>query len=284
MYIDFSDEKKTNEFFNLLIDKLEPLLDKENKNHLISLFANNIKNTYYSEKNSMSMLTDQTLAFLVPNKGNKERIEFVCEQLKTFINEINVISPITFNNYDTMSWIKKGIVYVDHPRGVYDVDYENIILPITDYESTLISEKKSELKRLLADLGAKEIVITENYEQNVKKDVDTGAKLNRNGILGKWLKRSSENTYKQEKLKLKGKKIKSFDISNYAWVDKERAWSDIIYSRLNGYCTEAEILIDLSQSSTSNLNLDVKIFNVAAHLNNESAMSKVYNYHLYVRF
>lgn len=121
-----------------------------------------------------------------------------------------------------------GKAYRQHPLYLFN----NFYYPSQSFYSYVLDERKSELIRIMADLGASEIVIYDFSQSSVGANASGGS--------------PSVQT-----LRYPGKAwiaSTTLDYSKYCWLPNEVDWKTVISERITHGCLEATIQIDIDFS------------------------------------
>jgi hypothetical protein len=165
-----------------------------------------------------------------------------------------------------------------------------VYIPQNRYDELLLEEREAELLRLLVELGATKITITEKHSQNATSDssgsVGGGSKIAGQAKLEVAI--SSVNSHEDQDSRnfeligrpwQRGSKLVR---DTFAWVAFEPSWGALITAREIGECTKAAIEIkeETSFASEKKLSLAVesKLYsaNAAARLASTSNSAKIY--------
>jgi len=144
-----------------------------------------------------------------------------------------------------------GCGYRLHPlanRG--SEDKSNLYIPEDKFDELLFEEREAELIRLLVNLGATSISISEHSDEDYRSSL--GGKVGVNGAaLGGDASISTESSnisagvrqrdFILNPVKSSGKEYISQE--EYAWVRFEPSWQSLIFSREVGRCTKASVIL-----------------------------------------
>lgn len=174
-----------------------------------------------------------------------------------------------------------GNIYQKHPLssnkdGLY-------YIPERQYESILTEERQSELIRLLTDLGATKIEISESAENSndyITVTEITGGKAHcaELDISKKTNKTGHFNSNLIRKFTLSGKKWhlgQDININNFIWYDFEPQWQSLVYARRFGGCLGALIEMQEEQSLIAGSELAIALKDDLVSASNLSATTKV---------
>lgn len=153
---------------------------------------------------------------------------------------------------------KSGLLYQRHPLASYVSCKQSYYIPEQQYESILTEERQSELIRLLTELGATKIEISESYA--LERDNNSSVSVDGKGDSFELdvTKKNDSNQILSNKLlrsfKLIGKKWASNQELNtnlFNWFGFEPQWQSLVYTRTYGGCIEATIEMHEEQSLIS---------------------------------
>lgn len=162
-----------------------------------------------------------------------------------------------------------GKSYMLHPLATLSgADKENVYIPQDNYDETLLAEREAELLRLLVELGATKISITEKATgasmSNFSGGVSAEAKLvGAAKVDGGASSENSSMNLDSREFELMGRPWSPsdrLDRAKFAWVAFEPSWGAMISAREIGECTKAAIEIreETSFSSEKRAALEVK--------------------------
>jgi len=144
-----------------------------------------------------------------------------------------------------------GCSYRLHPlanRG--SEDKSNLYIPEDKFDELLFEEREAELIRLLVNLGATSIAISEHSDEDYRSSLNGEAGV-KGPAFGGSTSLKSENSkmasgVRQREFILNPVETKGpDDISQdeYAWVKFEPSWQSLIFSREVGRCTKASVIL-----------------------------------------
>ena len=166
------------------------------------------------------------------------------EQWTDFVEEITY-SDITDNFDFPPGHPLPGKLYRIHPLK----SKSNKYIPIEVFDDLLYAEREAELIRLLVDLGATEIVITEKQEGQLGANANINAEVvGAGGIEAEAKGQMKQSNKFERKYVLEGNQwtkqmADSFEKkeSNYSWLPYEPTWGAVAHARLHGKCLTASI-------------------------------------------
>lgn len=144
-----------------------------------------------------------------------------------------------------------GCSYRLHPlanRG--SKEKSNLYIPEDKFDELLFEEREAELIRLLVNLGATNISISENTDESYRSSLHGEGGVN-GPALGGSTSISSENSKEASGVRqrefilnpVKTKNPESIVQEEYAWVKFEPSWQSLIFSREVGRCTKASVIL-----------------------------------------
>ena len=147
---------------------------------------------------------------------------------------------------------KVGQSYRLHPLAhLTDLGKEGVYIPQNDYDEILLEEREAELLRLLVELGATKISISECT--NRRSQTNKSASINAEAKIG--IEASTDYDKSSTRLghdsdsrdfELAGRpwnKDTKIDRAKFAWVSFEPSWEALVIAREVGQCTKAAIEI-----------------------------------------
>lgn len=184
-----------------------------------------------------------------------------------------------------------GQTYKLHPlSGLVGSDKGGVYIPQQGYDELLLEEREAELLRMLVELGATKITISEKQSQklasNISGSVGAGSKMLGEAKIE--ASASSEHIQLNQDVRdfeLVGKPWvdgSKLDRAKFAWVAFEPSWGALISAREIGQCTKAAIEIkeETSFSSEKRLSLSVtsKLYkgNASGKADNTAQVGKVF--------
>lgn len=165
---------------------------------------------------------------------------------------------------------KTGQIYRLHPLAkLSDSGKGGVYIPEEGYDELLLDEREAELIRLLVELGATRIAISEKLDRNANAALSASANAGVKGlgegkVEGGTKSNSTELNHESREFKLKGKpwqRGEKIDRSNFAWVAFEPSWGAMVTAREVGECTKAalEIREETTFSSEKHLSAALKV-------------------------
>lgn len=143
-----------------------------------------------------------------------------------------------------------------------------VYIPNDCFDQVLLDEREAELMRLLVELGATKISITEKSTVTENSALAasvsaTASEVASAAISGSKAGASFRDNHETREFELVGKPWKRGDRlnrSSYGWTDFEPAWGAIIAARETGECTRAtvEVREDATYSSNRQLSASLK--------------------------
>jgi hypothetical protein len=139
-----------------------------------------------------------------------------------------------------------------HPlSNLPDSSKGGVYIPYECFDQVLLDEREAELMRLLVDLGATSISITEKNSVAEKSSLAAGiaatsSQIGSATISGGKMDGSFRDNHETREFELVGKPWKRGDRLNrasYGWIDFEPSWGAIIAAREIGECTRATVEI-----------------------------------------
>lgn len=181
-----------------------------------------------------------------------------------------------------------GCSYRLHPlAGRGNAPKDNLYIPEDKFDELLFEEREAELIRLLVNLGATRISISENTDEswsnNVKGGLSANAPAAGGGASISSSKSSQSSGVRQREFILnpvKSHESEKISHPDYAWVDFEPSWQSLIFSREIGRCTKASIILKektaFSNSKNGSANLSAKMVdgNLSAEAGSKSSSDK----------
>lgn len=213
--------------------------------------------------------TSGSVAYILANAKNKELSKDELKQLEDEVNKLKVSQEqaIELGFKFPPGHPITGKLYQLHPLADRKEGNEISYIPENKFEETLIEERQSELVKLLTNLGATKIEISEVISTNNK----LGSKKSLG--LGSDIASISASSEQSQDNKQKTKVVRSFtligkpwrngtnlDTTGLNWYEYEPQWQSIVYAREVGSCIEANIEMteQLSLISSSDLAVNLK--------------------------
>lgn len=165
---------------------------------------------------------------------------------------------------------KTGQLYRLHPLAkLGDSGKEGVYIPDEGYDELLLDEREAELIRLLVELGATRIAISEKLDRNSNAAASASVNASATGVgeakvEGGMKSNSTELNHESREFKLKGKpwqRGEKLDRSTFAWVAFEPSWGAMVTAREVGECTKAalEIREETTFSSEKHFSAAIKV-------------------------
>lgn len=163
---------------------------------------------------------------------------------------------------------KTGQTYRLHPLSkLAGSGKGGVYIPQDSYDELLLDEREAELIRLLVELGATRIVITEKHDRNSTSahsaSAQVSAKLVGEGkVEGGASANATALNHESREFKLIGKPWQrgaKLERSNFAWVAFEPSWGAMVTAREVGECTKAAIEIREETTFSSEKHLSVAV-------------------------
>lgn len=269
-----------------LIDKVqEPQNNNDWKTIVSNLFASSAAHTFLSSfllkrvgmialgSNPVSMLiaiavaAPNLLSLLEAGDGNisesdKKALQNVLKDMQVSVSKAKKDGLIFPMGHPVV-----GQLYQLHPLADFDPSKSKFYIPEDEFEDYVMEEKQSELIRLLVQLGATKIEITEDNEENNGADkalqvdvsltpvtkTEENAQANVASLGNELVKKNLNRTQKTKRFLLTGTK-KQFDLDNtksLKWYPFESQWQSIVFARTIGGCQSATIDLKQTLSLTS---------------------------------
>lgn len=134
-------------------------------------------------------------------------------------------------------------IYRQHPLPTK----QNYYYPIDSYYSYLLDERETELIQIMADLSATQIVIRDHLKLEPAHPAESG-----NPAHSTHQPDSSQPPKVGDREfnfpSTNGASKRSFDPSNYVWLDNEPIWKTVITGRLNHRCLSASFELNMDFS------------------------------------
>lgn len=144
-----------------------------------------------------------------------------------------------------------GCSYRLHPLANHgNKDKSNLYIPDDRFDEVLFEEREAELIRILVNLGATHISISEHTDEDHRSSLNGEAGVNGTVVGGSAsIGSESSNTssgIRQREFVLNPVKTSSPESimqEEYAWVKFEPSWQSLIFSREVGRCTKASVIL-----------------------------------------
>ena len=158
-------------------------------------------------------------------------------------------------------------LYRSHPIN------SSLYIPFETYDEVLYAEREAELVRLLVDLGATRIEISQIGSDSAEADIKTEAGVVAIGSINASVEGSKSRTKRDVRnFNLKGRKWStdtSINVEDYAWLQYEPSWRAVAHARKTGACLSASI--ELNEEATFSLNAQLGLKGALAQLGAVSA-------------
>jgi len=137
--------------------------------------------------------------------------------------------------------------------------YERHYIPMDSFDQVLLEEREAELLRLLIDLGATRILISERGASDVTANKTFGASATAGDagdaeISASFKRASSNSDLHTREFILEGRAVEHVELTeaDYVWLPFEPNWKALVKARKTGRCTRAsvELKTDASYSSS----------------------------------
>lgn len=161
---------------------------------------------------------------------------------------------------------KVGQAYRLHPLSKFPGSGKGgLYIPEEGYDELLLDEREAELIRLLVELGATRISITEKQEQQSSSAASASTQASMKGVGGASAEggtnsKSTSLDHESREFKLVGKpwhKGGKLNGSDFAWVKFEPSWGAMVVAREVGECTKAAIEIREETTFSSEKHISV---------------------------
>jgi hypothetical protein len=181
-----------------------------------------------------------------------------------------------------------GCSYRLHPlAGRGNAPKENLYIPEDKFDELLFEEREAELIRLLVNLGATKISISENIDETWSNNIKGGLGANipaagGGASISSNTSSQSSGVRQREFVLNPVKSHESEKVSHpgYAWVDFEPSWQSLIFAREVGRCTKASIILKektaFSNNKNASANLSAKMVdaNLSAEAGSQNSTDK----------
>lgn len=161
-----------------------------------------------------------------------------------------------------------GRFYRQHPLASSRDDKLAVFIPLEMFDELLLKEREAELIRVLTDLGASEVTISESESStssasgSAKVGVAGGGGVE--GGVNAGATSSDSNVRTFSFVGRPWSEDFEFDRSPFGWLDFEPSWDAIAYARVRGGCTEATLT--LTRETSFSLGAELGVSGLMEHL------------------
>jgi hypothetical protein len=204
--------------------------------------------------------------------ASKQRLEHEAYELQRFL-EMHAVTPKLARELGFQfapGHPRIGVQYRMHPLAeIPESGLKNLYIPEDSFNQTLLDERESELLKLLVELGATRITISERVVRANASSLEAEASTSSvtTGDTGASVKLNEKQTDDQlgsRHFELVGKPSTSdhrIDETAFTWLPYEPSWKSLVRARQVGQCTRAvvELKQETAFSSESQLSLQLKL-------------------------
>ncbi len=220
---------------------------------------------------------------------SKLRLEHEAYELQRFL-EMHAVTPKLARELGFQfapGHPRIGGQYRMHPLAeIPESGLKNLYIPEDSFNQILLEERESELLKLLVELGATRITISERVVQanvsSLEAEVSSSVTTVDSGGTVKFKEKQTDDQLGSRHFELVGKPSTSdhrIDETAFTWLMYEPSWKSLVRARQVGQCTRAvvELKQETAFSSESQLSLQLKLAAYGGAVKAAKALSAMTN-------
>lgn len=200
--------------------------------------------------------------------ASKQRLEQDARELQRYL-ELHAVSPERASEFEfefAPGHPRIGVRYRLHPLArVRNSTRKNLYIPEESFDQTLLDERESELLKLLVELGATRVNLT---ERRVRAEAASfaaevsgaGGPVVEAGAAVRHGEKKNQDHLDSRVFEMVGKRKtaeQQIDEADFAWLPFEPAWKSLVRAREVGQCTRA--VIELKQETAYSNEVQVSL-------------------------